>query len=143
MIRVIYLLNQNIDEQLRLLTLSLRGEKWSIATDNGKFRKITDRDMVEIAENLHGWSGNVYRFGCSFIHLSPAHDYRTTDPLSHLPASDRDAIITHINHYHHAHLREGATLGDIAVYIPAILGKITQNLEHALQKLARGADAAP
>ena len=45
-------------------------------------RVITDKEMVELAQELQGWTESVYKFGCAFIHLSGLHDYNSRDPLS-------------------------------------------------------------
>ncbi|MEU6656857.1 hypothetical protein ABZ904_48070 [Streptomyces sp. NPDC046900] len=75
MVRVIYLLRQPSALRADLVASSISGDRWKIPTDKGKMKAVTDRDMVEVAERLNGWTRNVYEFGCRFIHLSSAHDY--------------------------------------------------------------------
>src|SRR5690348_14381253 len=59
MIRVIYLLQiSDLAERHSLIALTLDSKKW----------KITDKQMVGIANNLQGWTEYVYKFGCGFIH---------------------------------------------------------------------------
>jgi hypothetical protein len=48
MVRVIYLLQQNVVERVRLISLTLDGDKWQVETNNGKMRHVTDRDMVDV-----------------------------------------------------------------------------------------------
>ena len=37
--------------------------------ENGRGR-VTDREMVDLANRLQGWTASVYEFGRGFIHLS-------------------------------------------------------------------------
>jgi hypothetical protein len=46
--------------------------------------------MVDLAQILQGWTRSVYKFGCAFIHLSSLHDYNERDPLSQLPAEEKE-----------------------------------------------------
>jgi hypothetical protein len=48
--------------------------------------------MVDLAARLHGWTQNVYAFGCGFIHLSAFHDYADRDPFDLLTPDDRKII---------------------------------------------------
>jgi hypothetical protein len=93
-IRVIYLLSipDNL-QRLKLIRATINGKAWTHA-DSGK--KITDRDMVELANTLQGWTESVYRFGCSFIHLSNFHDYRDRDPMKSISVAEKEAILKHI-----------------------------------------------
>ena len=50
--------------------------------------------MVDLAQGLHGWTQLVYRFGCSFIHLSDLHDYQARDPFNLLRFEDGPRAIT-------------------------------------------------
>src|SRR5262249_40018997 len=74
MVRVIFLLSIG-DRPYRqqLIDGSVNGEKWTV---KGKKACITDREMVELAQTLQGWTQSVYKFGCAFIHLSSFHDYQ-------------------------------------------------------------------
>ena len=62
MIRVIFLLSQR-DHRLRsrLLEQAVSGETWMVPTPNGKLKKVTDREMVDLAQDLQGWTQLVYR----------------------------------------------------------------------------------
>ncbi|GHB15906.1 hypothetical protein GCM10010306_004270 [Streptomyces umbrinus] len=138
MVRVIYLLAQPRVIQADLLTSSVSGERWRIPTGNCKLKVVTDRDMVDLAQNLHGWTRNVYEFGCSFIHLSSAHDYLARDPFQALPIEERDVIAKYINKYHGhlgEHLSVNSSFDDIISYAPAVLEKISSNLENDLMAL--------
>ena len=94
-VRVIFLLSQ-CDHRLRtqLLEQAVCGEAWTVPTPNGKLKKVRDREMVDLAQGLHGWTQLVYRFGCSFIHLSDLHDYQARDPFNLLRFEDGPRAIT-------------------------------------------------
>jgi hypothetical protein len=82
MVRVVYLLTIP-DMILRdeLIKASVEGNQWELTTTKGKKRRVTDKEMVELANHLQGWTRSVYRFGCAFIHLSNFHDYQDRDPM--------------------------------------------------------------
>ncbi len=79
LVRVVFLLAQG-DRHCRhqLIGDVVSGRKW---TRSGSLKPITDREMVDLANALHGWTKSVYAFGCAFIHLSHLHDYQTRGPL--------------------------------------------------------------
>lgn len=63
MVRVIYLLSINdISERRRLIKSTLNGEKWKIKTPKGKWKEVTDREMVELSQRLQGWTLSVYKY---------------------------------------------------------------------------------
>ena len=93
MIRVIYLLSQNTDRRNQLIDAAANGEKWSQA---GSRAKVTDKEMVDLAQSLQGWTQSVYKFGCAFIHLSGLHDYNDRDPLAQLPVEERENILENV-----------------------------------------------
>ncbi|MFZ2489187.1 MAG: hypothetical protein WAZ19_13830 [Anaerolineae bacterium] len=138
LIRVIYLQNTpSISERLRLMSLTLAGEKWTRLTHNGKYAQVTDRDMVEVANNLNGWSESVYRFGCAFIHLSSFHDYQHSDPFAQLDPTEQADILRHMRAYHDGPRESSPTFADIVDYIPMIYIKIRDNLDCRLKDLLR------
>src|ERR1700728_3811345 len=60
LIRVIYLLSLS-DRSLRqqLIDASVNGELWTVKGKKGKKRKVTDREMTDLADSLprlHGWT---------------------------------------------------------------------------------------
>lgn len=133
MVRVIFLLSI-ADRPYRrdLIDASANGKKWTV---NGKSAPITDREMVELAQTLHGWTKSVYRFGCAFIHLSSCHDYEHRDPLLALPADEKSAILKHMRLYHGAPEGADPTFDDLLPYLPAVFDKVARNLECYVQKL--------
>ena len=130
MVRVIYLLNIS-DLALResFIRQTLNGQKWSFINHNSKRQNVTDKDMVDLANNLNGWTQNVYKFGCAFIHLSKFHDYLTDDPFQTLSDNEKDDIINQMQNYHFANLSRKSKLNDIIPYLPRVMEKITSNFE--------------
>ena len=135
MVKVIYLLSvSNITERETLIRSLLDGGKWK---KNGKDRNLTDRDMVERANKLQGWTLSVYKFGCAFIHLSYYHDYYQIDPFGRLSEEEQNNILSHMRHYHGGPENDHPTLAELATYIPNIFEKIASNLESYLKELEK------
>jgi len=136
MIRVIYLLSlRNLDERVRLIESTLAGNKWRIQTSNGKYREVTDKDMVVLAQQLQYWTQSVYKFGCGFIHLSNYHNYSCENPFDRLASSEQQDILRHMRYYHGGPETDKPSLIELANYIPAIFEKISSNLECYLKEL--------
>lgn len=135
MIRVIYLLTQSTERRNFLVDALIRGKKW---TREDSRQKITDRDMVDLAQNLQGWTQSVYKLGCAFIHLSYLHDYNDRDPLLQLPAEERRDIMAHLRSYHGGPAPGAECFEDLVPYLPRVLEKISRNLEHYLERLEKG-----
>lgn len=130
MVRAIYLLNiDDIPERKRLIKQSLMGEKWTIATRNGKNRKVTDREMVDLANELQGWTLSVYKFGCAFIHFSNFHDYSASNPFESLDAKEKTDILEHLRYYHGGPLNDNPSFDELSNYFPRVYEKIASNLE--------------
>lgn len=140
LVRVIYLLSI-ADKQRRdeLMRASTEGERWFAA---GSRKPIADRDMVELAQRLHGWTQSVYRFGCGFIHLSGFHDYQERDPLARVSDSERAAILQHMRYYHGGPLGNNPGFRDLLPYLPRVFEKIASNLECYLRTLEADGDLA-
>lgn len=136
MIRVIYLVNQK-DLKLRnsLIQRTLQCEKWSFINNKGKKQYIQDKDMVDFANKLNGWTQNVYKFGCAFIHLSNYHDYQTEDPFQSLTDEDKDSIIAQMKHYHYANLNKSPAFEDLIPYLQSVMDKISSNYECEIKTL--------
>lgn len=139
MVRVIYLLEASPARRAELLEASASGGLWQ--RENGKGR-VTDREMVELANRLQGWTASVYKFGCGFIHLSRYHDYNDTDPLSLVSHEDRRAILDHMRSYHGGPHWEHPTFEELAWFFPMVFEKIRSNLESYVKRLEGGAEAA-
>jgi hypothetical protein len=129
MVRVIYLLNQTKEHRNFLIESSVNGKLWFQQHSRAK---ITDKEMVEYAQTLQGWTQSVYKFGCAFIHLSSFHDYSDRDPLQQLPNDERKNLLEHCRYYHGGPLQNEPTFSDLIPYLPNILAKISGNLEYYL-----------
>ncbi|AHZ73589.1 MULTISPECIES: hypothetical protein [Pseudomonas] len=130
MVRVVYLLNQGPSRRASLIEASVNGQLW---TQPGGRGRVTDREMVELAQHLQGWTRSVYTFGCAFIHLTNLHDYNDRDPMVLLPAEERDAILAHCRYYHGG--PENSTFEDLLAYLPSVLEKVSGNLKCYLEQL--------
>jgi hypothetical protein len=125
-IRVVYLAKLN-DFRYReeLMNRTLNGEKW---VEKGKKRRITDREMVEIANELKGYVQYAYKFGCSFIHLSDSHNYKDKNPFEKLSSDDQSDIVFYLNYYHGYPLNLKLSIESVGGLIPSIFDKISNNM---------------
>jgi len=138
MIRVIYLLSiEDLAERGRLIRSTLNGERWKVQTPNGKLREIKDREMVDLAQNLQGWTQSVYRFGCAFIHLSNFHNHRGQNPFAQLSNEERLDILSHLRYYHGGPARDDPDMRRLSLYIPRVFEKIADNLACYIEQLER------
>lgn len=135
MVRVMYLLTQSLEHRATLIDASVSGGKWS--RENSR-ASVTDKEMVDAAQKLHGWSLSVYKFGCAFIHLSGLHDYNDRDPLAQLPVQERTDILEHCRHYHGGPATNNAEFSELIPFLPRVLERISANLGGYLGALHRG-----
>ncbi len=141
MVRCVFLLSVTDRKyRVRLLHDAVIGNSWR--TKDGK-RKVTDRDMVDLSSRLHGWTQNVYAFGCSFIHLSAFHDYSERDPFDSLTLEDRRDIARYPRHYHGVVMDQTTKLREVAFVLPAVFEKISANLECYVRDLEAGQTWSP
>ena len=84
--------------------------------------------MVDISNELMGWTQSVYKFGCAFIHLSNFHNYRESDPFQSLDESEKNNIKVHLNQYHGFDLQKELTLNSVVPYLQKIFDKVKGNL---------------
>ncbi len=133
MVRVIFLLSvADKPYRLQLIDASVNGKKWTV---KGKKASITDREMVELAQSLQGWTQSVYKFGCAFIHLSSFHDYEHRDPLLALPVDEKAAILKHMREYHGGPTSADPAFDDLVPFLPRVFEKVAGNLECYLKML--------
>ncbi len=138
MIRVIYLLAlTDFIERQKLIDSTLRGEKWRVRTKKGKLRNVTDREMVDLAQHLQGWTQSVYKFGCAFVHLSDFHNHFVQDPFEKLTQSEKENILSHMRHYHGGPPHDNPDMEEISIYVPRVFDKISSNLEYYLEQLEK------
>ncbi|MCA9993380.1 MAG: hypothetical protein KDE29_20485, partial [Anaerolineales bacterium] len=138
MIRVIYLLEiEEPIERNRLIEDSINGRHWKRQTEKGKWIRITDREMVDLALERHGWITQVYQYGCNLIHLSDWHDYQHSDPVDNLSETERRKLRSEIEDFH---VRE---LGNVSFEMlkwqaSYTIDKIASNLECYVKQLEKG-----
>jgi hypothetical protein len=136
MIRVIYLLSiSDMAYRDALIKSSVEGHEWAA---KGNSKRITDCDMVKLANKLQGWTESVYRFGCAFIHLSGFHDYQERDPMNIVSDDEKEAILKHMRYYHGGPLDPNPTFSDLIPYLPQVFEKIASNLEYYIKDLEAG-----
>lgn len=141
MVRVMFLLAQgNRERRTELIEASINGQRWRLPTSSGKSALVTDRELVELADTFTGWAGNVYRFGCAYIHLSDLHDHEARDPFRALPIGDREEIARHLNQYHGARLSAESTFVEVVYWVPNVMDKISTNLASYVKQLADEGD---
>lgn len=135
MVRMIYLLHLNdLNYRNHLIRQTLSGERWRKLENNAI---ITDRAMVDISDDLNGWTESVYKFGCAFIHLSNFHDYQENDPFDQLTNQKKEDIKQHLNNYHFFPLSQNLSIQTISPYLPKVFDKISNNLERYIQDIKR------
>jgi len=92
-VRVVFLLAQeDRANRHRLIEDSVSGRRWK---EPGSRKVVTDREMVDLTERLHGCTRSVYAFGWAFIHRSSFHDHKDRNPLDQVSEAERNAILGH------------------------------------------------
>ncbi len=138
MVRVIYLLAQSDHSyRQRLIAASVNGQRWRRRNTKGY---VTDREMVDLSQHLHGWTASVYKFGCGFIHLSNLHDHKARDGFLAIDPPERADIIRHLRNYHGGPTEPNPTFVDLVPFFPRVFEKIADNLECYVQSLESGDD---
>lgn len=132
MIRVLYLLSRNQHVREQLIEQTINYEKWH----EGK-SKISDYEMINNANNLHGWARNVYEFGCSFIHLSVFHYYLEQDPFSYLLKDDLSTIKNFMVKYQEFPDSQKINMQTMIPYLPQVFDKINDNLKCHIETLEK------
>jgi hypothetical protein len=89
MVRVIYLNSQPPERQARLLADSINGKHWKRVSG----KPVFDKQMVDNTGIADDWPKVVYKFGCTFIHLSNSHDHLARDPFQALSIPERQIIV--------------------------------------------------
>lgn len=126
LVRCVYLLNiSDLNQRERLINQTLNGERWR----DIKNRIITDSEMVQLADQLNGWTRSVYKFGCAFIHLSNLHNYTKEDPFNSISKEEKEDIIRHINYYHGPRKIYELNFESFQPYFRKVFEKIHSNLK--------------
>ena len=141
LVRVMFLLAQSDRaERTRLVADAVNGQPWRMRTAAGKWNRVTDAEMVALADGFNGWARNVYRFGCAVIHLSHLHDHQARDPFQSLVFEDREVVSFQLNHYHGASLSPASSFTDVSRWVPAVLSKVSTSLDQYLKYLEEDSD---
>jgi len=136
MIRVFYLLAVSyLAERHGLIRSTLRGDRWKVQTAKGKWRDVTDREIVDLAQQLRGWTQSVYKFGCAFVHLSDFHNHLAENPFDKLDEPEKRDILSHMRCYHGGPCHDNPDMAELAHYVPQVFDKIASNLECYLKQL--------
>ena len=132
MARVIFLESQSLHNRQHYINQTLNNEKWTLVNTR---KQITDRQMVDFANTLHGWTQSVYKLGCAFIHLSAMADYNHNNPFLQLPLSEQQDIKQHLHNYHNFPISNDLSILTVGPYLLKVLEKISNNLEFEIQTL--------
>lgn len=133
-IRTLYLLFKDDFEREKLLSEFFNNIQWK----NSKNKRVTDREMVDFANNIGGgWESISYKFACSFVHLSVLHNWNNKDIMNLVQVGDKYTIINYINQYHNAKLSYNCTFENILQYSLEIFKKIKDNMEYYLLELEK------
>lgn len=136
LVRVIFILSkESLAERNTMIDTFLKEGRIVVITAKNKSKKVTDSEMVDLAQNLHGWTKSVYSFGCSFIHLSKAHDHFNDDPVSKIAEDEKAQIVNHLICYHGGTITDNFTFNELLPYLPKVLNKISGNLKCYLDDL--------
>jgi len=126
LVRVVFLLSKELDVRQHFISQTLQNIKWTVP--NSK-TFVTDRNMVDLTDSLHGWTNSVYKLGCAFIHLSPMVDYKNSNPFQQLEQSEINAIKQHLHRYHSFQLATPLNMDTITPYLLKVLEKVSSNLK--------------
>jgi len=138
LVRVVFLLAQgDRPYRHRLIHDSVSGTRWRCRNSQ---QPVTDREMVDLADTLHGWTRSVYAFGCAFIHLSNLHDHQARDPLDQITEAERQAILDHLRHYHGGPHGASPAFSDVVPYLPMVFTKLADNLECYVKQVEQDGD---
>lgn len=132
LVRVVFLLSKDLNTRDHFIAQTLQNVKWTLPNSR---TVVTDRNMVDLADRLNGWTSSVYRLGCAFIHLSPMADYRNSDPFNYVAQTEVDDIKQHLHSYHGFQLSEPLTMQTMSPFLLQVLDKVSGNLECYIQDL--------
>ena len=136
MVRVIYLLQiPIIADRNHYIDQTANNIKW---TNHITGKTVTDKEMVDLANNLHGWVKSVYKLGCAFIHLSSLHDYKNENPFLQISPSERNDIKQHLHDYHQFSLTDDLNMQTVTPYLQHIFKKVSDNLAKYVRDLEGG-----
>lgn len=125
LIRIVFLLNQNLVVRQHLVSQTLQNTKW---TQPNSRSIITDKQMVDLTDKLHGWTISLYKLGRAFIHLSPMANYKNSNSFQQLTQAEILDIKQHLHNYHNFSLSDDLNMETISPYLLNVLDKMSNNL---------------
>ena len=125
LVRTVFLLSKDLATRQHFINQTLQNLKW---TQPNSKTIVTDRQMVDLTDKLHGWTNSVYKLGCAFIHLSPMVDYKNHNPFQQLTQNEIDDIKQHLHNYHGFSLSKSLDMTTISPYLLKVLDKVSGNL---------------
>lgn len=132
LVRAVFLLSKDLNTREHFINQTLQNIKW---TQLNSRTVVTDRQMVDLANTLHGWTNSVYKLGCAFIHLTPLVDYKNGNPFQQLTQTEINDIKQHLHHYHSFNLTDDLNMTTIKPYLLKVLDKVSSNLECYIEYL--------
>jgi hypothetical protein len=132
LVRTVFLLSKDLNIRGHFISQTLQNTKWTLPNSR---TVVTDRQMVDLTDTLHGWTNSVYKLGCAFIHLSPLVDYKNGNPFQQLTHSEITDIKQHLHNYHGFNLTDDLNMTTISPYLLKVLDKVSSNLECYIEYL--------
>jgi len=132
-VRVTYLNEVSKAEAIRLINEFDNGHQWTYIDSK---RRITDRDMVNIAKQYYFWIEKAYEFGCKLIHLSEFYDYKHKDPFLSISLGDKKEIIKYLDSYH-GYRDDDIDLNRFILYFPKVMRKIEGKIKYYTRDLQK------
>jgi hypothetical protein len=134
-VRLVYLDALDDPEAWRLIEDLVKGKKWR-RIKGGHRQRITDREMVKLAQTRYFWVEKAYQFACKLIHLSDFHDYQSVDPFTTIPTSDKRTIMNFLRGYH-GYRDNDIDLPRFIELLPKVMVKIRGKVEEYCDALER------
>ncbi|MGE3467974.1 MAG: hypothetical protein AB7J13_13705 [Pyrinomonadaceae bacterium] len=132
LVRAVFLLTKDLTTRQHFISQTLLNAKWTLPNSR---TVVTDRNMVDLTDRLHGWTNSVYGLGCAFIHLSPMSDYRNSNPFQQLEQAETNNIKQHLHNYHGFPLNDELNMDTVSPYLLQVLEKVSGNLEGYIDHL--------
>lgn len=126
LVRAVFLLSKDLTTRQHFISQTLQNTKWTLPNSR---TIVTDRNMVDLTDRLHGWTNSVYKLGCAFIHLSPMADYRNSNPFQQLDQTEITDIKQHLHNNHGFNLCDDLNMETVSPYLLRVLDKVSSNLE--------------
>jgi hypothetical protein len=134
-IKLLFLLNSNKNDQKQFIESSINNHKWFIVNSENKKEIITEDILATYSETLDGWDKSVYEFGLAFGSLANTYNYGTKDPIKSMGENDKEKIYKYISEYHNSNFPKDYDLSKLILELPTILNKISINLQKYMDRL--------